>query len=147
MPPYPKICVSVISVSFVKNNFFLDKYVAIYGTHLKKKPAKCWVWNVALFGAETCTLRKADQKYLESYGVLCWRRKEMIVWSHCVKNEEVLHRVKEKRNILNKSLLSHRACCHTCYTIQLMHYSQFKTQSLQHLKPIKCWSDCVLKCV
>ena len=26
----------------------------------------------------------------------------------------------------------------TCYTIQLMHCSHFKTQSLQHLKPIKC---------
>jgi hypothetical protein len=26
----------------------------------------------------------------------------------------------------------------TCYTIQLMHYSHFKTHSLQHLKPIKC---------
>ena len=36
------------------------------------------------------------------------------------------------------SLMSHRACCHTCYTIQLMHYSHFKTQSLQNLKPIKC---------
>jgi hypothetical protein len=34
--------------------------------------------------------------------------------------------------------MSHRACCHTCYTIQLMHYSQFKIQSLQHLNPIKC---------
>jgi hypothetical protein len=27
---------------------------------------------------------------------------------------------------------------YTFYTIQLMHYSHFKTQSLQHLKPIKC---------
>ena len=43
-------------------------------------------------------------------------------------------------------LMSHRASCHTCYTIQLMHYLHFKTQLLQHLKPIKCWSDCVLKC-
>jgi hypothetical protein len=34
--------------------------------------------------------------------------------------------------------MSHRACCHTCCTVQLMHYSHFKTQSLQHLKPIKC---------
>jgi len=25
-----------------------------------------------------------------------------------------------------------------CYTVQLMHYSHFKTQSLQHLNPIKC---------
>ena len=24
------------------------------------------------------------------------------------------------------------------FSIQLMHYSHFKTQSLQHLKPIKC---------
>jgi hypothetical protein len=36
-------------------------------------------------------------------------------------------------------LMSHHACCHTCYTIQLMHYSHFKTQSLQYLKPIQCW--------
>ena len=29
--------------------------------------------------------------------------------------------------------------CHSvCYTIQFMHYSHFKTHSLQHLKPIKC---------
>ena len=41
-------------------------------------------------------------------------------------------------NISFLSLMSHRACCHTCYTIQLMHYSHFNTQSLQHLKPIKC---------
>jgi len=27
---------------------------------------------------------------------------------------------------------------HICYTIQLMHYSHFKTHSLQNLKPIKC---------
>jgi len=26
----------------------------------------------------------------------------------------------------------------TCYAIQLMHYSHFKTQSLQYLKSIKC---------
>jgi hypothetical protein len=32
----------------------------------------------------------------------------------------------------------HCTCCHTCYSIQLMHYSHFKTHSLQHLKPIKC---------
>ena len=31
-----------------------------------------------------------------------------------------------------KGLMSHRACCYTCYTIQLMHYSHFKTHSLQH---------------
>jgi hypothetical protein len=42
------------------------------------------------------------------------------------------------KHFSSRSLMSHRACCHTCYTIQLMHYSHFKTHSLQHLKPIKC---------
>ena len=40
-------------------------------------------------------------------------------------------------NILNSSLMSHRACCHTCYTIQLMHYSHFKTQSFVELNECK----------
>jgi hypothetical protein len=38
----------------------------------------------------------------------------------------------------SSSLMSHSTCCHTCYTIQLMHYSHFKTHSLLLLKPIKC---------
>jgi hypothetical protein len=29
----------------------------------------------------------------------CWRRMEKISWTDCVRNEEVLHRVKEERNI------------------------------------------------
>jgi hypothetical protein len=31
----------------------------------------------------------------------CWRRKWKISWTDCVRNEEVLHRVKEERNILH----------------------------------------------
>ena len=34
--------------------------------NLKKKLAGCYVWSTALYGAETWTLRKVDQKYLES---------------------------------------------------------------------------------
>jgi hypothetical protein len=30
----------------------------------------------------------------------CWRRMERIIWTDRVRNEEVLHRVKEERNIL-----------------------------------------------
>ena len=50
--------------------------------------------------AETSTLRKVDQKYFESYEMPCWRRTE-ISWTDRVRNEEVLHRVKEERNILH----------------------------------------------
>jgi hypothetical protein len=31
----------------------------------------------------------------------CWRRMEKISWTDRVRNEEVLHRVKEERNILH----------------------------------------------
>ena len=55
---------------------------------------------MALYGAETWTLRAADQKYLENFEMWCWRRIEKISWTDRVRNEEVLLRVKEGRNVL-----------------------------------------------
>jgi hypothetical protein len=57
--------------------------------------------SIAVYGAETWTLPKVDQKYLESYEMWCWRRMEKISWTDRVRNEEVLHRVKEERNIIH----------------------------------------------
>jgi hypothetical protein len=37
-----------------------------------------------------------DQKYMESFEMWCWRRMEKLSWTDRVRNEEVLHRVKEK---------------------------------------------------
>jgi hypothetical protein len=42
--------------------------------NLRKKLVKCNIWSIALYGAETWTLRKVDQKYLESFEMWCWRR-------------------------------------------------------------------------
>jgi hypothetical protein len=67
-----------------------------------KKLVKCYIWSIALYGAEIWALRKVHQKYLESFEMWCWRRIEMIVWTDRVRNEEVLHRVKEERNIVRK---------------------------------------------
>jgi len=50
---------------------------------------------MALYGAEIWTLREADQKYLESFEMWCWRRMEKISWADHVRNKEVLLRVKE----------------------------------------------------
>ena len=58
---------------------------------------------MALYGAETWTLRAADQKYLESFEMWCWRRIEKISWTDHVRNEEVLLRVNEQRNILHEN--------------------------------------------
>jgi hypothetical protein len=42
--------------------------------NLKKKLEKCYIWSMALYGAETWTLRAADHKYLESFEMWCWGR-------------------------------------------------------------------------
>jgi hypothetical protein len=52
-----------------------------------------------LYGPETWTLRKVDQKYLESFEMWCWRRME-ISWTDCVRNYEVLQKAEEEKNIL-----------------------------------------------
>jgi hypothetical protein len=68
---------------------------------LRKKLVKCYIWNIALYGAETWTLRAVDQKQLESFEMWCWRRMEKISWTDHVRYE-VLLRVKEQRNILHE---------------------------------------------
>ena len=45
---------------------------------------------------------RLDLKHLESFEMWCWRRMEKISWTDYVKNEEVLLRVKEQRNILHE---------------------------------------------
>jgi len=62
---------------------------------LRKKLVKCYVWSIALYGAETWTLRAVDQKHLESFEMWCWRRMEKISWTDHVRNEEVLLRSRE----------------------------------------------------
>ena len=69
---------------------------------LRKKLVKCYVWSIALYGAEAWTLRAMEQKHLESFEMWCWRRVEKISWTDHMRNEDVLLRVKEQRNILRE---------------------------------------------
>jgi hypothetical protein len=71
------------------------------GLNCREETSKVYIWSIALYGAQTWTLREVDQKYLESFEMWCWRRMETIVWTDRVRNEEVLHRVKKERNILH----------------------------------------------
>jgi hypothetical protein len=52
-----------------KKNLFTSKL----DLNLRKKLGKCYIWSMALYGAETWTLRVVDQKHLESLGE-GWRR-------------------------------------------------------------------------
>jgi len=69
---------------------------------LRKKLVKCYIWSIALYGAERWTIRTVDQKHLESFEMWCWKRMEIISCTDHVRNEEVLLRVKEHGNILHE---------------------------------------------
>ena len=77
-------------------------FTSILDLELRKKLVKCYIWSMALYGAETWTLLAVDQKHLESFEMWCWRRIEKIIWTDHVRNEEVLLRVNEQRNILHE---------------------------------------------
>ena len=42
---------------------------------LKKRLVKSLIWSVALYGAETWTLRKEDERRLEAFEMWVWRRR------------------------------------------------------------------------
>lgn len=67
---------------------------------LRKRLGKCFVWSVALYGAETWTLRREDEKRLEAFEMWMWRRMERISWMERVSNERVLERIGERRCLL-----------------------------------------------
>jgi hypothetical protein len=69
--------------------------------NLRKKLVKCYIWSIVLYGAEKWTLRKVDEKCLESFQMWFCRGMEKISCTDRVRNEEVLHKVKEERNILH----------------------------------------------
>jgi hypothetical protein len=55
---------------------------------LRKKLVNCYIWSIALYGAETWTLRAVDQKHMDSFEMSCWKRMEKISWTDHVRNED-----------------------------------------------------------
>jgi len=49
-----------------------------------------------LYAAETWTLQKVDQKFLEGFEMWCRRRMEKASWANCVKNEECITESRRK---------------------------------------------------
>ena len=66
---------------------------------LRKRLVKCFVWSVALYGAETWTLRRNERKRLEAFEMWIWRGIERVKWIDKIKNA-VLESVGEERILL-----------------------------------------------
>jgi exonuclease III len=69
---------------------------------LRKRLAKCFVWSVLLYGAETWTLREHEKKKLEAFEMWMWRRMLKISWKDKVSNVKVLERIGEVRTLLER---------------------------------------------
>ena len=54
---------------------------------------------MALYCAETWSLRKEDIRRIEALEMWLWRRMERISWTEKVTNEEGLRRIGEKRTM------------------------------------------------
>jgi hypothetical protein len=77
-------------------------FTSIMDLEQRNNLVKCYIWSVALYGVETWPIRAVDHKHLESFEMWHWRRMEKISWTNHVRNEEVLLRVMEQKNILHE---------------------------------------------
>ena len=68
---------------------------------LRSRIAKCYIWSILLYGAETWTLSKVTSDKLEDFEIWLYRRMSRISWKEHKTNGEVLHEMKTKRSLLN----------------------------------------------
>jgi hypothetical protein len=67
---------------------------------VKKKIIKTVIWSVALYAAETWTLKKEEVRRLNALEMWLWRRMEKISWTEKKSNDEVLQIVGEERKMV-----------------------------------------------
>jgi hypothetical protein len=67
---------------------------------MKKKLIKSCIWIVALYGSETWTLGKNEERVMNAFQTWCWRRMLKIKWTDRIMNHEVFQTAKEERLLL-----------------------------------------------
>lgn len=82
-----KLRIAVAKEAFNKKKKLLCEPI---NKNLRKRLVKCYIWSVALYGAETWTMRKIDKKMLEVVEMWIWTKMEGIKWDERIRNEEVL---------------------------------------------------------
>jgi hypothetical protein len=61
--------ISMAKAAFTKNDTLFTSKLDL---DFRKKVVKCYIWSIGLYGAENCTFRKVDHKYLERFEMWCW---------------------------------------------------------------------------
>jgi hypothetical protein len=85
--------------SITENLVMLKSFTATcFGSCIKRYHEAEQVTKAKLSCRTPCII--LHSVYRERFEMWCWRRVENISWTYRMKNEEVLRRVKEERNIL-----------------------------------------------
>ncbi|GFO44389.1 endonuclease-reverse transcriptase [Plakobranchus ocellatus] len=79
------------------NNIWKDKHI---GKQLKIKLVKCLVWTVMTYGAEGWTLRKRDEKKINSAEMWFCRRPLRVSWKEKRTDEAILAELQVRRHLL-----------------------------------------------
>ena len=76
---FPWVTLYIYAMAKAAFNKKRTLFTSTLDLELRKKLVKCYIWSIALYGAETWTLRAVDQKHLESFEMRYWRRVERSV--------------------------------------------------------------------
>ena len=58
------------------------------------------MWNVTLYGLETWTLGKNEERVINAFETWCWRKMLKIKWTDRITNNKVFQRAKKERLLL-----------------------------------------------
>jgi hypothetical protein len=111
--PFLQISVGKVIYYLLEDAFLItscyvkDLFTSTLDLELRKKLVKCYVCSIALYGAETWSLRAVDQKQMESFEMWCWRRMEKISWT-----DHVTGRRGRRRRKLQDDLKERRGYSH-----------------------------------
>ena len=73
---------------------------AEFSLEMKKKLIKICIWNVAVYGSETRTVGKNEERVVNAFETWSWRGMLKIKWTDRITNGEVFQRAKEGRLLL-----------------------------------------------
>ena len=68
-----------------------------FSLEMKKKLVKSCICSVALYGSETWTVGKTEERVINAFETWCWRGILKIKWTDRITNDEVFQREKEER--------------------------------------------------
>ena len=69
---------------------------------MKKKLIKFCIWSVALYGSETRTLGKKEERVINAFETWSWRGMLKIKWTDRITNGEVFLKGRKKKDYFYK---------------------------------------------